>query len=109
MTTDPKILSRIYSTILARKDADPEVSYTASLFAAGLPSIVRKVDEEAAEAVVSGMGDDVTSLKLESADLIFHLMVLWAAKGITPEDVLDELAAREGISGHVEKTSRKES
>jgi len=100
------ILERLYAVIESRKGADAATSYTAKLFADGMPEIARKVGEEAVEtitAALSGEGD-VTA---ESADLLYHLLVLWAAAGIKPEDVWTELARREGTSGIDEKNSRK--
>ncbi|MBT7954537.1 MAG: phosphoribosyl-ATP diphosphatase [Rhodospirillaceae bacterium] len=99
------ILERLYAVIESRQGADASSSYSAKLFAAGLPEIARKVGEEAVEtitAALSGEGD-VTA---ESADLLYHLLVLWAAAGIKPEDVWTELARREGTSGIEEKNSR---
>jgi len=99
------ILERLYAVIESRQGADASSSYSAKLFAAGLPEIARKVGEEAVEtitAALSGEGD-VTA---ESADLLYHLLVLWAAAGIKPEDVWTELARREGTSGIDEKNSR---
>ena len=99
------ILERLYAVIESRQGADASSSYSAKLFAAGLPEITRKVGEEAVEtitAALSGEGD-VTA---ESADLLYHLLVLWAAAGIKPEDVWTELARREGTSGIDEKNSR---
>ena len=99
------ILERLYAVIESRQGADASSSYSAKLFAAGLPEITRKVGEEAVEtitAALSGEGD-VTA---ESADLLYHLLVLWAAAGIKPEDVWTELARREGTSGIEEKNSR---
>ena len=107
MPDDREVLERVYATILKRQDADPQTSHTAGLFAAGLPAIAKKVGEEASETLVAGLGESSQALVAESADLLFHLMVLWAARGVTPIEVFAELARREGTSGVAEKAARK--
>ena len=102
------IIARLYATILSRQDGDAAKSYVASLLQKGKPTIARKVGEEAIETVVAALGDDRESLIAESADLLFHLMVLWVDAGIRPAEVFQELARREGFSGHEEKSRRKE-
>ena len=99
-------LDRLFATIEARKNAAPDVSYTAKLLAGGTPAIVAKITEEAAETVAAALGGGPEALTRESADLLYHLCVLWADGGIRPEDVWAELARREGISGLAEKASR---
>lgn len=101
-------LERLWATIVARKGADPATSYTAKLLAAGVPKAAQKMGEEAVEAVVAAVGEDEKALVAESADLLYHLLVLWAARGIDPGEVWDELARREGTSGLAEKAARKE-
>lgn len=101
-------LDRLWATIVARKGADPATSYTAKLLAAGVPKAAQKMGEEAVEAVVAAVGEDEKALVAESADLLYHLLVLWAARGIDPDEVWDELARREGTSGLAEKAARKE-
>lgn len=100
------VLERLYTTILARKGTSPEESYTASLFADGARRIVRKVGEEAIEVAIEGLRGDRPALARESADLLYHLLVLWADCGLRPEEVLEELARREGVSGLAEKAAR---
>lgn len=99
-------LDRLFATIEARKNAAPDVSYTAKLLAGGTPAIAAKITEEAAETVAAALGEGPEALTRESADLLYHLCVLWADGGIRPEDVWAELARREGISGLAEKASR---
>jgi phosphoribosyl-ATP pyrophosphohydrolase len=99
-------LDRLWQVILSRRHADPESSYTARLFARGRAQIAKKLGEEAVEAVIEGMRDEPAALVRESADVLYHLMVLWAAAGLTPEDVAAELARREGTSGIDEKRAR---
>ena len=100
------ILDRLYHTILTRKSGDPSSSYVASLFAKGPRKIAQKVGEEATETVVASAEGHKGSIIAESADLVFHLLVLWAAHGITPDEVGQELERREGTSGIDEKKSR---
>src|SRR5262247_3077352 len=99
-------LDRLWQIIQSRRGADPQTSYTARLFARGRIKIAQKLGEEAVEAVIEGVGDNRSALVGESADLLYHLLVLWAAAGISPADVAAELARREGTSGIEEKRSR---
>lgn len=105
MNTDS--LEQLYQTILARKEADPAESYVASLYAKGTAKIAQKVGEEAVETCIEALQSNIEKLKEESADLLFHLMILWADQGITPADVLTVLKKRTGTSGHAEKASRQ--
>lgn len=100
-------LDRLFATIAARKGGDAGQSYTAQLLAAGVEKCARKFGEEATETVIAAIQKDKTELAKESADVLYHLMVLWAASGITPEDVYAVLKAREGRSGLEEKAGRK--
>ena len=93
--------------LLRRKDADAEQSYVASLYGKGTAKIAEKVGEEAIETVIEAVKGDREKLTQESADLLFHLMVLWADQGITPQQVLDVLEWRMGVPGHEEKAARK--
>ena len=107
--SDPGTLERLEAVIAARRAADPSTSYVAKLSARGLPKIAQKVGEDAVEAVIAAMADDRQGLVGEAADLLFHLLVLLAAKDVRLAEVLAELDRREGTSGIVEKASRKES
>jgi phosphoribosyl-ATP pyrophosphohydrolase len=100
-------LERLWQVIEERRGADPATSYTAKLFARGTAKIAQKLGEEAVEAVIEGVRGDRTALTGESADLLYHLFVLWAASGLTPADIAAELARREGVSGINEKRGRK--
>ena len=100
-------LERLWRVIEARRGADPDTSYTAKLFARGNAKIAQKLGEEAVEAVIEGVRGDRAALVGESADLFYHLLVLWAAVGVSPADVAGELARREGTSGIAEKRGRK--
>jgi phosphoribosyl-ATP pyrophosphohydrolase len=100
-------LDRLFTTIASRKGADPSQSYTAKLLAAGVETCAKKFGEEATEAVIAAIQKDKTELAKESADVLYHLAVLWAASGITPEEVYAILKSREGQSGLEEKAGRK--
>jgi phosphoribosyl-ATP pyrophosphohydrolase len=100
-------LERLWRVIESRRGGDPETSYTAKLFARGRAKIAQKLGEEAVEAVIEGVKDDRSALTGESADLLYHLFVLWADMGLRPDDIAAELARREGISGVAEKKGRK--
>lgn len=100
-------LKRLEQTIAARRGADAGESYVAQLNARGLPVIARKLGEEAVEAVVAALSGDDAELVGEAADVLFHLMVLLGARGISLDTVMAELDRREGVSGIAEKASRK--
>lgn len=100
------ILDDLFEIIAARKGADPETSYTAALFEKGRSKIVQKLGEEAVETCIEAIQGDRKKTAEESADLLYHLMVLWADAGITPDDVYKILKSRLGTSGHDEKSSR---
>jgi phosphoribosyl-ATP pyrophosphohydrolase len=99
-------LDRLWQVIQTRRGADPERSYTARLFARGRAKIAQKLGEEAVETVIEAVGGDRAALIGESADLLYHLLVLWTAAGVLPADVAAELVRREGISGIEEKRAR---
>jgi len=102
------ILGRIEAVIAARRSASPGESYVASLNARGLPVIARKLGEEAVETVCAALSGTREELVGECADVLFHMLVLLAAKGVRVEEVLSELARREGLSGLAEKAARSE-
>jgi len=99
-------LDRLFATIAARKGSDPSRSYTAKLLAQGVEKCAKKFGEEAVEAVIAAAQKDQTELAKESADVLYHLAVLWAASGITPDDVYTVLKSRENQSGLEEKAAR---
>jgi phosphoribosyl-ATP pyrophosphohydrolase len=100
------ILQKLTETLEARKQATPESSYVAKLFSRGEDAILKKIGEEATEVILASKGGDKTHLVYETADLWFHCMVLLAQHGLSTEDVLNELARREGLSGIAEKAGR---
>jgi len=99
-------LTRLEATIAARRDAAPGTSYVASLNARGLPVIARKLGEEAVETVIAALAGTHEELVGEAADVVFHLLVLLAAKDVSLAQVLAELDRREGVSGLDEKAAR---
>ncbi len=100
------ILEELFRVIASRRDASPESSYTAKLLHDGRAQIVRKVGEEAVELTVAALAETDDRIASESADLLYHLLVLWADAGLTPEDIWRELACRQGTSGLDEKAGR---
>lgn len=100
------ILDRLAATLEARKGADPQSSYVAKLYTKGLDSILKKVGEEAAETIIAAKGGVREEIVYETADLWFHTLVMLAHAGLHPNDVLNELARREGLSGIDEKAAR---
>jgi phosphoribosyl-ATP pyrophosphohydrolase len=101
------ILTRLAATIEARRGADASASYTAHLLAKGTAHAAKKVGEEAVETAIAAGQGDKAAIAAESADLIFHWLVLLAASGVSLDDVAAALEAREGRSGLDEKASRK--
>ena len=99
-------LSRLEATIQQRLGASPEESYVAKLHARGLPTIARKLGEEAVETVVAALAGSREELTGEAADVLFHLLVLLGEKGLPLAEVLAELDRREGVSGLEEKAAR---
>ncbi|MEM9968812.1 MAG: phosphoribosyl-ATP diphosphatase [Pseudomonadota bacterium] len=99
-------LDDLYATVLARKSADPGESWTASLFAKGAEKCAEKFGEEAIEAVIAAVQDDKEALTAEAADVLYHLLVLLAAREVPLDAVLQELARRRSQSGLTEKANR---
>ena len=100
------ILNRLADLLEQRKSADPAKSYVAKLYAKGMDSILKKVGEEATETVIAAKGGKREEIIYETADLWFHTLIMLSKAGLKPQDVLDELARREGLSGIAEKESR---
>jgi phosphoribosyl-ATP pyrophosphohydrolase len=101
-----EILDRLAATLEDRKQADPQSSYVAKLYHKGLDAILKKVAEEAAETIMAAKDGVREKIIYETADLWFHSLVLLAQQGIHPDEILNELARREGLSGIVEKAGR---
>ena len=105
MATDQ--LAALEALIASRKDGDPDTSYVARLFAQGRAKIAQKLGEEAVETVIAATSGDDAAIVPEAADLVFHLLVLLADAGLSLDDILAELARREGLSGIEEKAQRR--
>ena len=105
--SDANILQRLAKTLESRKGASPEDSYVARLYAGGPDAILKKVGEEAAETLLAAKDGDKLQIVKETADLWFHCLVMLSYYGLTPDDVLQELQRREGVSGLAEKAARK--
>ena len=104
--TEQDILARLEETLASRRGADPASSYTAKLFAKGPDSILKKIGEESAELIMAAKDGVADNIVYESADLIYHIMVLLSFCDLSIDDVLQELRRREGTSGIAEKNAR---
>jgi len=104
---DARVLDRLWSTILTRKDADPLVSHSARLLSRGINKVAQKFGEESVECLIEAVAGNRTALIAESADVLYHLLVMLVAAGVRPEEVWAELVRREGVSGIAEKSARK--
>lgn len=105
-TTDSDVLAELAKVLLERKQADPAQSYVASLYTKGLDAILKKIGEEATETVLAAKSGDRDQIIYETADLWFHTLVMLTDQGIGPDEVLNELGRRFGVSGHEEKAAR---
>ncbi len=103
------ILHDLAATIEARKGADPESSWTAKLLAKGPEKCAEKFGEEAVEAIIEAIKNDKVGLTAEAADVLYHLLVMLASRDVALDDVLAELARRQGLSGIAEKAARPKS
>ncbi|HEX7389693.1 MAG TPA: phosphoribosyl-ATP diphosphatase [Acidiphilium sp.] len=103
---DARVLDRLWSTVVARKDADPLISHSARLLSRGVNKVAQKFGEEAVECLIEAVAGNRDAMIGESADVLYHLLVMWVAAGLRPEEVWTELRRREGISGIAEKASR---
>lgn len=101
------VLERLFAVIEDRRGGDAASSYTAKLLAEGKAKVAKKLGEEATETVIAATAGTPAEVARESADLLYHLLVLWAATGVKPAEVWAELARREGTSGLAEKAARK--
>lgn len=101
------VLLKLAEVLEQRKGAAPDSSYVAGLYAKGREKILKKVGEEATETVIAGIQDDREQIIYETADLWFHTMILLADAGLGPQDILDELERRFGLSGLEEKAARQ--
>jgi phosphoribosyl-ATP pyrophosphohydrolase len=102
------VLNQLAQILEQRKQESADKSYVASLYAKGLDTILKKIGEEATETVIAAKGGDKKQIVYETADLWFHCMVLLADQGLRPDDVLQELQRRFGLSGLEEKARRNQ-
>jgi phosphoribosyl-ATP pyrophosphohydrolase len=102
------VLDRLFAVVQSRRDADPAVSHSARLLARGTAKVAQKFGEEAVECLIEAITGNREALVAESADVLYHLIVLWVAAGVSPDQVWSELKRREGISGIAEKAARAE-
>lgn len=102
-----RVLDRLWDVVMERRYADPAISHSARLFSRGMPKIAQKFGEEAVECVIEAVSGNGDGLVAESADVLYHLLVVWAAAGIHPSQVWAELERREGVSGIAEKAARR--
>jgi phosphoribosyl-ATP pyrophosphohydrolase len=107
MTAPADAITRLAATIAARKGADPSESWTAQLLAKGPEKCAEKFGEEAVEAIIEAVKGDRTRLTAEAADVVYHLLVMLAARDVSLDDVLAELDRREGMSGIAERSGRQ--
>jgi phosphoribosyl-ATP pyrophosphohydrolase len=104
---DARVLDRLWSIVLSRKSADPLISHSARLLSRGTAKIAQKFGEEAVECLIEAVAGNRDALIAESADVLYHMMVMWVGCGLRPDDVWAELERREGISGIAEKAARR--
>jgi len=102
----PAVLDRLWDVIDSRRTASPSLSHSARLLSRGTAKIAQKFGEEAVECLIEAVGGHPEALIAESADVLYHLLVMWVDAGVRPEQVWAELHRREGVSGLTEKASR---
>ena len=107
--TPAAVLDRIWSVVVSRRGADPNVSHSARLLSRGTAKIAQKFGEEAVECLIEATRGNRDALIAESADVLYHLIVMWVDGGIRPDDVWSELHRREGFSGIAERAARVQS
>ena len=105
-STEAMVMDRLWSVITSRRDVDPGISHSARLLSRGTAKVAQKFGEEAVEAVIEAVAGNREAMVGESADVLYHLIVLWVSVGIEPAEVWNELARREGVSGIAEKAAR---
>jgi phosphoribosyl-ATP pyrophosphohydrolase len=100
------VMDRLWNVVMSRRAADPAVSHSARLLSRGTAKVAQKFGEEAVECLIEAVAGNRDALIAESADVLYHLIVLWVASEVSPDEVWDELKRREGISGVAEKAAR---
>jgi phosphoribosyl-ATP pyrophosphohydrolase len=104
--SDAVVLDRLFAVVESRRDADPTISHSARLLSRGAAKVAQKFGEEAVECLIEAVAGNRDALVAESADVLYHLLVLWVSSGVAPHEVWAELVRREGISGIAEKAAR---
>jgi phosphoribosyl-ATP pyrophosphohydrolase len=104
--SDAVVLDRLFAVVESRRDADPTISHSARLLSRGPAKVAQKFGEEAVECLIEAVAGNRDALIAESADVLYHLLVLWVSSGVSPTDVWAELIRREGVSGIAEKDAR---
>jgi phosphoribosyl-ATP pyrophosphohydrolase len=107
--TGAMVLDRLWNVVMSRRDADPTISHSARLLSRGPAKVAQKFGEEAVECLIEAVRGDHDAVIAESADVLYHLVVVWVSTGVAPEEVWAELMRREGVSGITEKASRAQS
>ena len=102
-----EVLDRLHAVVLSRRGADPAASHSARLLLRGTSKVAQKFGEEAVECLIEAVARNKPALIGESADVLYHLLVMWVDAGVAPGEVWAELRRREGVSGVAEKASRK--
>jgi phosphoribosyl-ATP pyrophosphohydrolase len=100
------VLDRLWAVVMSRRDADPAVSHSARLLSRGMTKVAQKFGEEAVECLIEAVTGNRAALVAESADVLYHLIVVWVSAGVSPDEVWAELKRREGVSGIAEKAAR---
>ena len=100
------VLDRLWGVVMSRRDADPNTSHSARLLSRGTAKVAQKFGEEAVECLIEAVAGNRAALIAESADVLYHLLVMWVDAGVRADEVWAELARREGVSGVAEKASR---
>jgi phosphoribosyl-ATP pyrophosphohydrolase len=100
------VLDRLFTVVESRRDSDPTISHSARLLSRGPSKVAQKFGEEAVECLIEAVAGNRDALIAESADVLYHLLVLWVSSGVFPSEVWTELMRREGISGIAEKAAR---
>jgi phosphoribosyl-ATP pyrophosphohydrolase len=104
--SDAVVLDRLFEVVESRRDADPTISHSARLLSRGPAKVAQKFGEEAVECLIEAVAGNRDALIAESADVLYHLLVLWVSSGVDASDVWAELIRREGVSGIAEKAAR---
>ncbi|MGI4952140.1 MAG: phosphoribosyl-ATP diphosphatase [Janthinobacterium lividum] len=106
LPSNADVLNRLFAVITERRGADPASSHSARLLSRGVAKVAQKFGEESVECLIEAVAGNAEALVAESADVLYHLLVMWVAAGVQPDQVWAELARREGVSGIAEKAAR---